>query len=182
MKNIPGILMTWVKSPFRNRALTTLAVSALLFAICHLPSAQAQNVGVRYLSMAPAHEFALVAGCPTNWPVVVDRIGALTVSPHPNQVVLTEAALTALYVQIRPAFQTWYSATYLPYVAARAADIESTNATSRAVLRNLFQDFAGYAQDWQAGTNYNAAQMQVIVRKHNAAFLALRNFLEGKID
>jgi hypothetical protein len=57
------------------------------------------------------------------------------------------------------------------------ARAEAARTVNLLALRDLFADFALYEDGWKNGTNYNNATLQVILRKHNGAFLRLRPLL-----
>lgn len=96
-------------------------------------SAGAQNFAVRFLSMEPRHEFHLVTGCPTNWPVIVDNIGTNASSPHyTNSVILTLDQLTQHYAAVRPAFTNWFRG---PWSDRNAVLIANTTATNQLLTK-----------------------------------------------
>lgn len=159
-----------------------IVLSIALLAMLALPLvAQTTNHAVRWLSMDPSHEFNRVPGCPTNFPVAVDSIGTNTVSPWANRAVISEAALRAVYQAVGASFTNWYNGQYRPVIQAQA-DADRQSATNNtAALRSIFDDLLSYEQQWQGGSNATTtAQINTILRRHNAAFLRLRTFLQEK--
>ncbi len=53
-----------------------------------------------------------------------------------------------------------------------AKDTAANNA--KVALFDLLDEFAAFEEAWKGGTNYTAAQLQTIVRKHNRALIKLR--------
>lgn len=66
--------------------------------------------------------------------------------------------------------------------AARFGAIETNRQAKIKLLSDLFTDFQTYENGWVAGTNYTAAQMQVILRKHNGALLLIKPILKELYD
>lgn len=93
----------------------------LLLLLLSLCPCRSQNVAIAPLLSRPEHEFHSVPGCPTNWPVIVDRLGTNTVSPFPGRVVTTEQDLSVLYSIIGPAFTNWHRTTWQNYLATNNA-------------------------------------------------------------
>ncbi len=102
---------------------TELLSIALVF--CSFALCPGQNVAIRPLLAEPNHEFGAVAGCPTNWPVIVDRIGTNVVSPFPGRTILTEDQLLQLYQSIGPAFTNWHATVWANYQRTNAAAIDA---------------------------------------------------------
>jgi hypothetical protein len=126
----------------------------------------AQNLAVNFHG-------ANTNGIPTNWPSYTRPIGTNTFAPGADAV-MTSAELDA---HKQPLWPQYRAAVWL----MQSNDMFSaTNVVGQNVsaLRNLFEDFADYERGWQAGTNYNAATVQLIIRKHNAALLRLRPVLQ----
>lgn len=97
-----------------------------LLLICTIAlSASAQNVAIRLLIADPDHEFNAVAGCPTNWPIVVNRIGTNAVAPFPRMLVRTEEQLANLYESVGPAFTNWHQTVWANYRATNGAAVSS---------------------------------------------------------
>lgn len=67
-------------------------------------------------------------------------------------------------------------------LVAKQATEETQRNNRLQLLANLFNDFQQYEDGWQAGTNYNAATMQTILRKHNGALLLLKPMLKELYD
>ncbi len=91
---------------------------------CHFNSS-GQNVAIAPLLSRPEHEFNAVPGCPTNWPVIVDRLGTNAVSPFPGRTVITEQQLAQLYRSIGGAFTNWHQSVWATYVRTNAAAVEA---------------------------------------------------------
>lgn len=53
----------------------------------------------------------------------------------------------------------------------------NTESDRRALLADLFKDFQAYERGWMDGTNYNAATLQAIIRRHNGVLLLLKPIL-----
>lgn len=106
----------------------------LIFTVCVLSvaSVPSQNVAIARLRDRPEHEFNNVEGCPTNWPVIVDRIGTNPISPHPGRQVITEDQLAAIYRNIGPAFTNWHATAWANYNQTNSAAIEARRAQLRA--------------------------------------------------
>ena len=114
--------------------------TALLLLLSAL-GALAQNVAIAPLLSRPEHEFNAVAGCPTNWPVIVDRLGTNAASPFPGRSIITEDQLAALYQSIGPTFTNWHRTAWANYVATNSAAIEGRRsqliAEQEALLSNI---------------------------------------------
>ncbi len=102
---------------------TELLSIALIF--CSFGICPGQNVAIRPLIAEPNHEFVAVAGCPTNWPVIVDRIGTNVVSPFPGRTILTEDQLIQLYRSIGLAFTNWHTTVWANYQRTNAAALDA---------------------------------------------------------
>lgn len=95
---------------------------------------------------------------------------------------------------IKPGWTTNWSRTELEAVrsslqsqfdaiqAAKLSAIIADRNSRIQLLQDLFNDFDTYEIGWRAGTNYTAAQMQVILRKHNGALLLLKPMLKELYD
>jgi hypothetical protein len=151
--------------------LTSIATAAtrsrllpfLMVLLCACASTSAQNFALRW------HAPGNVEGDPTNCIAMVWDIGTNTVAPL--GFFITNAAGRDWYLK--------FSETN--YFASRSnalAQAEQTRTANLGALRSLFEDFADFERGWQNGTNYNAAAMQTILRKHNAVILRLRPVLQ----
>ena len=128
-------------------------LSSILYLLSSLALA-AQNVALRPLLADPGHEFNAVAGCPTNWPIVVNFIGTNTVAPAPRMVIRTEEQLANLYSTIGPAFTNWHTSTWANYVATNSASIEGRRgqlASQREAILSQLQGLSN-AVDFTAIT------------------------------
>lgn len=101
----------------------------------------------------PDSETSVPAGWSTNW---------------------TKSQLNQRIETLRPAYEAIQQA----QVTAK----QNAESARRALLGDLFRDFHAYEQGWTDGTNYNAATLQVIIRKHNAALLLLKPMLKDLYD
>jgi hypothetical protein len=84
-----------------------------------------QNVAIRPLLADPSHEFNAIAGCPTNWPVIVDRIGTNAASPFPGRTILTEDQLASLYRSVGQTFSNWHASVWANYQRTNSAAVDS---------------------------------------------------------
>jgi len=116
-----------MKSKIENSQLAICNWALLLCFLCALllTNLSAQNVAIRPLLAEPLHEFNAIPGCPTNWPVIVDRLGSNTISPFPGRTILTEDDLAALYRSIGPAFTNWHQGAWANYNATNAAALDA---------------------------------------------------------
>lgn len=126
------------------------ALHSLLFvaSVLWVPSLAGQNVAIRPLIADPLHEFQSVPGCPTNWPIVVDRIGAATNSPFASRTIVTEAQLASLYQSVGPAFTNWFTTVWANYQATNAAALDARRfqlVLRREALLDRIQSFTNAA-------------------------------------
>ena len=120
---------------------TRIGIIGLMGVMVHLLTsvATAQGFAVRTLGADSRHEFNEVAGCPTNWPVAVDRLAPGATNPWPDRVVLTEAQLANVYRVIGPSFTNWHRTVWRSHVEGKALQ-EATRASQReAEVRDAFE-------------------------------------------
>lgn len=96
-----------------------MKMKTLLLLLLSVACASAQNVAVRYLHMDLSHEWHGTNGCPTNFPVAMDRIGTNTVSPYANRVVIAQSDYAALTNSIWSTFWEWKNNQWAKFVADR---------------------------------------------------------------
>lgn len=123
-------------------------MKSIIFFISCLSCAVAQNVAIAPLLSRPEHEFNGISGCPTNWPVIVDRIGVATNSPHAGRTVITEAQLAQLYATVGPTFTNWHQTTWADYVRTNAAANDARRLQlllARAIILNRLNDLTNAA-------------------------------------
>lgn len=108
-----------------------------------------------------------IDGIPPNWPMIVMPAGT-------NEVSARSALMTLKQVDERKASLAADYAAYEARKAARETAVDDAARNAKSVLFDLFDDFAAYEDGWKAGTNYTAAQLQQIVRRHNRALIKLR--------
>lgn len=106
-------------------------------------------------------------GIPAQWPRAA--------SPATNAVApagwtnMTTADYSAHRAAFQPAYDAWRA------TKDSAEKDKTTNA--KQAMGALMDDFAAYEDAWKAGTNFNNATINTIVRKHNRALLKMRPML-----
>ena len=118
------------------KKLTPCILLAIYWQLC-----SSQNVAIRPLIADPGHEFNAVAGCPSNWPIVVNFIGTNTAAPAPRMIVRTEVQLANLYDSIGPAFTNWHKGQWQNYLATNGAAMDARRLQlvqqREAILANI---------------------------------------------
>jgi hypothetical protein len=106
---------------------------------------------------------------PAGWPTFVMELNHAAPIPS-GMTEMTTDQINALKASLKPQMDSILA-------AERAAD-DAKVSNRRKIISDLFDDFQTYEQGWKDGTNYNAAQLQVIIRKHNASLLLLKPMLK----
>lgn len=107
-------------------------------------------------------------GFPVGWPLEASPTSSTTVAPGWDTN-LTQSGVDSIANQLRPQLVAMESN------RVQSAIVAENNR--RKLLADFFDDFQVYEQGWKDGTNYNAATLQVILRKHNGALLLLKPML-----
>lgn len=107
-------------------------------------------------------------GIPPNWPMLMIPAAEKIIAPPGAEL------MTAKQIDERKAALASDYAAYEARRAARETAVDDAARNAKSVLFDLFDDFAAYEDGWKAGTNYTAAQLQQIVRRHNRALIKLR--------
>lgn len=119
-------------------------------------------------SQANTNSQERIDGIPPTWPMLL--------VPARTNVTVPDGAelMTAKQVERRKSDLAAVYAAFEARRAAREAAMDEVVKNAKTVLFDLFDDFAAYEDGWKAGTNYTAAQIQQIVRKHNRALIKMR--------
>jgi len=143
-------------------------------------SASAQNnFAVRWLASDARHEFNQVPGCPTNWPVAVDRLAAGESNPWPDRAVISAAQLGNLYRTVGPAFTNWHSAAWAAAQRAKMTNEAATAAAKEQAIKDAFTA----VENEVATINTNApsaAELLRVIRRQNDLLARLRPKMEGR--
>ena len=142
---------------------------------CLVCAASAQRYIVKLSSESNTNEF------PIGWPFVIAPAGTSTVVSVGWDTNWTTAQYQSRIAALKPQFDLIQS-----NLAASAAATAATNEVIRSEkiqrLIDLYSDFQQFDDGWKAGTNYNATQLQTLVRKHNEALLLLKPMLKEIYD
>lgn len=119
-------------------------------------------------SEAKTNQQERMDGIPPTWPMVTIPADEKTIVPEKAELMTTKQ------IEQRKADLAADYAAYEARVKAREAAIDDAARNAKQVLFDLLDDFAAYEEGWKSGTNYTAAQLQTIVRKHNRALIKIR--------
>lgn len=140
--------------------------------------ALAQGYSVRTLAGDPRNEFNAVPGCPTNWPVAVDRLEPGQTNPWPDRIVLTEAQLANVYRVIGPAFTNWHSTVWRAYRSAQAQAEITKGQTQGVEIKAAFDELQMGMLRLETNT-FNATNLMAVIHKQNELIARLRPLMES---
>ena len=109
-----------------------------------------------------------IDGIPLSWPMQTIPVDEKTVIPEGAEV------LDSKQIEQRKMNLAEEYAAYEARVKAREAAKDAAVNNAKTALFDLFDEFKAFEDGWQSGTNYTAAQLQTIIRKHNRALIKMR--------
>lgn len=114
------------------------------------------------------------ANYPSGWPVEVSNPVTFTNVPVGWSTNWDESQISARISSLNSLFQS--------NLQFQSILVQTNRDAKLKLLADLFSDFQGYEDSWAAGTNFNAATMQVILRKHNGSLLLMKPMLKDLYD
>lgn len=141
-----------------------------IFAGCLLAAITLSALGQRVLVKFSANNPDL----PNGWPYETSNPLSTTNVPAGWSTNWTIAQVEARRASLQSEYQAIQDAKTLTLQTNRQAQLQA--------LKALFDNFEIYNTGWINGSNYNATQMQLILRQHNEALVRMRPFLRDMYE